>query len=69
MLLQPLVLLESRSVELDPASEVTARDRMTSEGLLPVGWYHSHPTFLATPSRKDVENQGAYQVPELIQRV
>ena len=49
-------------MELDPASEVMVRDRMAHEGYLAVGWYHSHPTFLATPSRKDVENQGNYQV-------
>lgn len=26
-----------------------------------VGWYHSHPVFLAQPSLRDIENQINYQ--------
>ena len=49
------------SVELDAAAEVTARAAMADAGLVPVGWYHSHPIFAPTPSRKDAENQRNYQ--------
>ena len=49
------------SVELDPASEVGARAAMEAAGLVPVGWYHSHPIFAPTPSQKDAENQRNYQ--------
>ena len=49
------------SVELDAAAEVAARAAMADAGLVPVGWYHSHPIFAPTPSRKDAENQRNYQ--------
>ena len=29
--------------------------------LAAVGWYHSHPTFVAQPSVLDIENQSTYQ--------
>lgn len=49
------------SVELDPASQVEVTAEMAAEGLIPVGWYHSHPIFEARPSAKDNENQRNYQ--------
>lgn len=49
------------SVELDPASQVIVKDEMATDGLIPVGWYHSHPIFEARPSAKDNENQRNYQ--------
>lgn len=42
----------STSVELDASSEVEVRAQMEGEGLVPVGWYHSHPTFAPNPSIK-----------------
>ncbi|KAJ3179403.1 Myb-like, SWIRM and MPN domains 1 [Geranomyces variabilis] len=47
--------------EMDPASEMRARDYFAAKGLGVVGWYHSHPTFDPTPSVRDIENQTAYQ--------
>ncbi|KAJ3159779.1 Myb-like, SWIRM and MPN domains 1 [Geranomyces michiganensis] len=47
--------------EMDPASEMRARDVFAAKGLSVVGWYHSHPTFDPTPSVRDIENQTAYQ--------
>ena len=34
---------------------------MKGKGMKCVGWYHSHPTFAAIPSRIDLENQSSYQ--------
>ncbi|KAJ3256889.1 Myb-like, SWIRM and MPN domains 1, partial [Borealophlyctis nickersoniae] len=47
--------------EMDPESEMRARETFASENLEVVGWYHSHPTFEPNPSVRDVENQVAYQ--------
>ncbi|KAI8585424.1 hypothetical protein BDZ88DRAFT_401141, partial [Geranomyces variabilis] len=47
--------------EMDPASEMRARDYFSAKGRGVVGWYHSHPTFDPTPSVRDIENQTAYQ--------
>ena len=49
------------SVELDPACQVEVTSEMGEQGLVPVGWYHSHPIFEARPSAKDNENQRNYQ--------
>lgn len=49
------------SVELDPEDEVTKRALMAEMGLVPAGWYHSHPIFDTHPSQKDCENQRNYQ--------
>lgn len=49
------------SVELDPVSQSEATERMAKEGLIAVGWYHSHPKFEARPSNKDNENQRNHQ--------
>jgi len=48
-------------VELDPEHEVEIRSLMEQQGLRPVGWYHSHPTFAPKPSAKDNSNQHNYQ--------
>lgn len=47
--------------EMDPASEVAARELFGQKGLDVVGWYHSHPTFEPQPSIRDIENQTSYQ--------
>ncbi|KAJ2778091.1 hypothetical protein H4R18_004810 [Coemansia javaensis] len=47
--------------EMDPASEVEARRVFSAAGRQAVGWFHSHPTFEATPSVRDIHNQRAYQ--------
>ncbi|CAG8486065.1 5048_t:CDS:10, partial [Scutellospora calospora] len=47
--------------EMDPASEVAAREVFAEKGLQFVGWYHSHPTFEPQPSIRDIENQTQYQ--------
>lgn len=52
--------------EMDPSSEMQARAEFSERGLVVVGWYHSHPTFVTWPSIRDVENQAAYQ--ELFQQ-
>ncbi|OAD01377.1 Homeodomain-like DNA binding domain-containing transcription factor [Mucor lusitanicus CBS 277.49] len=43
--------------EMDPASEMQAREVFAEKGLNVVGWYHSHPTFEPHPSIRDIENQ------------
>ncbi len=48
--------------EMDPVSELQAREHFVSRGLGVVGWYHSHPTFEPNPSIRDIENQANYQV-------
>ncbi|KAJ2341127.1 hypothetical protein GGF43_006242, partial [Coemansia sp. RSA 2618] len=48
--------------EMDPASEVEARRVFSSTQRHVVGWFHSHPTFEATPSVRDIHNQHAYQM-------
>ncbi|KAG1077087.1 hypothetical protein G6F42_025078 [Rhizopus arrhizus] len=47
--------------EMDPASEMQARELFAEKGLNVVGWYHSHPTFEPHPSIRDIENQTSYQ--------
>lgn len=49
------------SVELDPECQVEVAGAMAESGMVPVGWYHSHPVFEARPSAKDNENQRNYQ--------
>jgi len=51
----------STSVELDAESQVEVTCEMDNQGLIPVGWYHSHPVFEPRPSVKDNENQRNYQ--------
>ncbi|RKP33889.1 hypothetical protein BJ085DRAFT_39660 [Dimargaris cristalligena] len=52
--------------EMDPSSEMEARDVFATQHLSVVGWYHSHPTFDPDPSLRDIENQTSYQ--ELFRR-
>ncbi|KAG2228954.1 hypothetical protein INT48_008022 [Thamnidium elegans] len=47
--------------EMDPVSEMAAREVFEQKGLHVVGWYHSHPTFEPEPSIRDIENQTSYQ--------
>ncbi|KAI7898016.1 uncharacterized protein BX663DRAFT_462573 [Cokeromyces recurvatus] len=47
--------------EMDPASEMKAREWFAEKGYNVVGWYHSHPTFEPHPSIRDIENQTSYQ--------
>ncbi|KAI8365060.1 hypothetical protein EDC96DRAFT_553451 [Choanephora cucurbitarum] len=47
--------------EMDPTSEMKAREEFAERGLNVVGWYHSHPTFEPHPSIRDIENQTSYQ--------
>ena len=61
----PLRVLEGAegfdSCEADPSSEVEVREAIKAAGLVCVGWYHSHPTFVPLPSAKDCDNQANYQ--------
>ncbi|KAL1916961.1 uncharacterized protein VTP21DRAFT_5158 [Calcarisporiella thermophila] len=52
--------------EMDPASEMHAREVFAARGIRVVGWYHSHPTFVPDPSVRDIETQSTYQ--ELFRR-
>ncbi|KAI8888216.1 hypothetical protein K501DRAFT_291776 [Backusella circina FSU 941] len=47
--------------EMDPVSEMKAREVFQEKGYRVVGWYHSHPTFEPHPSIRDIENQTSYQ--------
>ncbi|KAJ1680031.1 hypothetical protein EV182_000822 [Spiromyces aspiralis] len=47
--------------EMDPASEIEAREEFSKQQLQVVGWYHSHPTFEPNPSVRDIVNQSSYQ--------
>jgi proteasome lid subunit RPN8/RPN11 len=49
------------NVEMDPEHALQVRCEIEDKGLVIVGWYHSHPTFEATPSLMDIENQVSYQ--------
>ncbi|KAJ3089351.1 Myb-like, SWIRM and MPN domains 1 [Quaeritorhiza haematococci] len=51
----------SAMCEMDPESEMRAREVFAAKSLEVVGWYHSHPTFIPDPSIRDIENQAAYQ--------
>ncbi|KAL7466945.1 hypothetical protein ACHAXS_012733 [Conticribra weissflogii] len=48
-------------VEMDPISQIHAREAIANHGMSVVGWYHSHPTFQPDPSVTDIENQASYQ--------
>ncbi|CAO3641416.1 unnamed protein product [Cunninghamella blakesleeana] len=47
--------------EMEPNSEMQAREWLEKKGYRVVGWYHSHPSFLASPSIRDIETQMSYQ--------
>ena len=59
-------VFSSKKCEMDPESEMKAREYFNQEGRIVVGWYHSHPTFEPNPSIRDIENQASYQ--ELFRR-
>jgi Prokaryotic homologs of the JAB domain len=40
--------------EMDPQSQVVAREALAARGLLVVGWYHSHPAFAPCPSIRGI---------------
>lgn len=46
---------------MDPVSQTQASEDLAHRGLSVVGWYHSHPTFSATPSVRDIETQAKFQ--------
>ncbi|RKP14867.1 hypothetical protein BJ684DRAFT_18760 [Piptocephalis cylindrospora] len=48
-------------VEMDPGSEMEARDVFAHTKQIAVGWYHSHPMFRPDPSVRDVQTQANYQ--------
>lgn len=39
-----------QTVEMDPESEIETRAAISKRGMVVVGWYHSHPVFIAEPS-------------------
>lgn len=43
-------------------SQVEQAANLTNEGYELVGWFHSHPTFEANPSRTDVATQADMQL-------
>ena len=47
--------------EMDPISEIMAKQAIEADGLSVVGWYHSHPNFDCIPSLVDVDNAKNYQ--------
>jgi hypothetical protein len=48
--------------EADPIAQITIFERIKSDGLSVVGWYHSHPLFEPNPSVRDVHNQLNQQI-------
>ncbi|KAJ8305574.1 hypothetical protein KUTeg_016119 [Tegillarca granosa] len=47
--------------EMDPVSQTIANEKIREFGMTVVGWYHSHPTFAADPSVRDIETQLKFQ--------
>ncbi|KAF5276270.1 hypothetical protein FQA39_LY06619 [Lamprigera yunnana] len=47
--------------DMCPISQAKAADRIHSEGLNILGWFHSHPTFAPEPSQQDIDTQLAVQ--------
>lgn len=43
-------------------SQTLANEKIRDYGMTVVGWYHSHPTFAADPSVRDIETQLKFQV-------
>jgi proteasome lid subunit RPN8/RPN11 len=54
-------MVREKNVEMDPVSLISVKEEISRIGLNVVGWYHSHPGFMAQPSLIDIENQRAYQ--------
>ncbi|XP_019854291.1 PREDICTED: MPN domain-containing protein-like [Amphimedon queenslandica] len=51
----------SDSSDVNARTEAAIKEKMVSDGLRVVGWYHSHPSSEATPSVNDVTQQLLYQ--------
>ncbi|ORX65739.1 hypothetical protein DL89DRAFT_260806 [Linderina pennispora] len=51
--------------EMDPASEVEARRVFAARGMQVVGWFHSHPTFEATPFLSPPGGSGPHGVSDI----
>lgn len=49
-------------IYVDTVSQVEQAANLTNEGYELVGWFHSHPTFEANPSRTDVATQADMQL-------
>ncbi|XP_046438760.1 histone H2A deubiquitinase MYSM1-like [Daphnia pulex] len=47
--------------EMCPISQTEGSEELRSRGLEIVGWYHSHPTFPALPSLRDLNTQNEFQ--------
>lgn len=52
----------SISAEMCPVSQVEQSTDITESGFELLGWFHSHPTFPATPSRTDLKTQNEIQM-------
>lgn len=52
----------SISAEMCPVSQVEQSSDITQSGFELLGWFHSHPTFPATPSRTDLKTQNEIQM-------
>lgn len=52
----------SISAEMCPVSQVEQSTNITNAGFELLGWFHSHPTFPATPSRTDLKTQNEIQM-------
>lgn len=59
----PCSAIEASGIEceMDPISEMQACEYFEQQGVSLIGWYHSHPSFAANPSKRDIETQLMYQ--------
>jgi proteasome lid subunit RPN8/RPN11 len=59
----PCMASESSGVEceMDPVSEMQACEYFEEHRVSLIGWYHSHPSFPANPSKRDIDTQTTYQ--------
>lgn len=48
--------------ELTSLIEEEIRNTFTAKNMVLVGWYHSHPESIATPTLRDIETQLDYEV-------
>jgi len=48
--------------ELTSLIEEEIRNTFTAKNMVLVGWYHSHPETIATPTLRDIEAQLDYEV-------
>lgn len=61
---KPTNLINSTSIsaEMCPVSQVEQSTDLLDSGYELLGWFHSHPTFPATPSRTDLKTQNEIQM-------